>query len=247
VASITSRWKKFISVGCSHGIFADPDAIAAVLKFAEQYKPETRIHHGDVCDYAAFRSGAPGSKDEAKALGPDLTAGIDFLNKFRPTHVILGNHDDRVFRDANHHNAIVALAAAHCRDEFRAAINKLQAKLIDVYDINAPQLQLGDTKLIHGFGMGGENALRDHAEHFGKCICAHFHRAESAGGRRDDHPICYCVGTLATIGMMEYAKTRRATARWSHGFAWGEYNDTYCHINLASCPQGQAKNWRLPL
>lgn len=236
-----------MAIGCSHGSLADPDAIEAALRFKESYKPEIRIHLGDIFDFAAFRAGAPGTKDEAERLLPDIEAGCNLIERYEPTHVIIGNHDDRVFNLSTSHNAILAYAAGCARNEFLEVCNKVKAHLVDSYDINDEPLRFGDTNFIHGFGMGGENALRDMAEHFGKSVCAHFHRAEIVGGRNYKHPICCCSGTLANVGMMIYAKTRRATARWSHGIPYGEFSDTYCHIELTRCDQRQAKNWRLPL
>lgn len=235
-----------MAIGCSHGSLADPDAIEAVLRFEAAYKPERKFHLGDIYDFAAFRQGAPGTKDEAEQLGPDIEAGCNLIERYSPTDVLLGNHDERVFQLAKHHNAIVRLAASHARNEFLLACEKVKARLVDHYDINRSWIELGDTKFLHGFGLGGEMAIRDHAEHFGRCVIAHLHRAESQGGRRSDHAVAYCVGTLANIPMMDYAKTRRSTARWSHGIAYGEYSDTHCHVELSACEQGQAKNWRLP-
>lgn len=234
-----------MAIGCSHGSLADPDAIAKVLAFKEAYRPEVRIHLGDVYDFAAFRSGAPGTKDEAMQLGPDIENGCSLIEKYEPTHVLIGNHDERVFRLSDHHNAIVALAASHARNEFLEAINRVSAHLVDHYDINRSWIQFGDTKFLHGF-MYNEMALRDHAEHFGRCVIAHKHTAAMAKARRSDHATCWCVGTLANIPAMDYPKTRRSTAQWSHGFTWGEYSDTHCHVDLSQCEQGQAKNWRLP-
>ena len=36
-----------LSVGCSHGTFANPDALRAVLRFRDEWKPKHRIHLGD--------------------------------------------------------------------------------------------------------------------------------------------------------------------------------------------------------
>jgi len=242
------KYKRFLAVGCSHGDLADKDAIAAVLKFSREYKPHRRYHLGDVFDMAAFRSKAPGTKDEAVQLDPDIRAGIRFLEQYEPTHLCIGNHDERVWDKSDHQNAIIRKAALACRNEFLDVCGKLgvtteKGTLIDTYDINESWFEIGDAKILHGFGTGGECAIRDHAEHFGKCIIAHLHRAEIGGGRRSDHPICCCVGTLANVGMLGYAKTRRATARWSYGLAYGEYTDKDCKIWLSYAPQGEAKRW----
>lgn len=238
-------WRRWMAIGCSHGSLADPEAIKRVLEFKEAYQPEIRVHLGDIFDFAAFRSGAPGTRDEAECLVPDIENGCSLIEKFEPTDVLIGNHDERVFKLSGHPNAVMSYAASQARNEFLEACHKINAHVVDRYDINDSWIQLGDTKLLHGF-MFSENAMRDHAEHFGRCVIAHLHVAGSANGRRSDHATCFCVGTLANVPAMEYAKTRRSTARWSHGLAYGEFSDTHCHVEISQCEQGQAKNWRLP-
>ena len=205
-----------MAIGCTHGSLVDSYAVDAVLRFEKAYGPHRKFHLGDIGDYAAFRSGAPGTRDEAERLGPDIDAGCNLLERYRPTDVLLGNHDWRIFDLARHHNAVLAYAASQARNEFLEACRKVGAKLVDHYDINRSWLELGDTKFLHGFGLGGEMAIRDHAEHFGRCVIAHMHRAESAGARRSDHAVAYCVWTLANIPMMEYAKTRRSMGVRAH-------------------------------
>ena len=241
------KYKRWMGIGCSHGSLIDPKAFEAVQKFKRIFKPERRIHLGDICDYAAFRTGAHGTRDEAQALGPDIAAGARLIREYEPTDVLIGNHDERVWKLANHPNAIIAHAAACSRNEFLTACEKAKVRrIVDSYDINSSWIEIGDTKFLHGW-MYSENAMRDHAEHFGKCVIAHLHVAGIGNARRSDHAICYCVGTLASVPMMEYAKNRRATARWSHGFCYGEYSDTDCKIWLSQAPQGQAGSWPLPL
>lgn len=247
MANLSKGFKRFMAIGCSHGSLVDPKAVETVMRFKDKWNPHTRVHLGDICDYAAFRNGAHGTKDEAEAIGPDIQAGIRLIHQYEPTDVLIGNHDVRVFKQSSHQNAIIALAASHARNEFLMACDKVKVRrLIDHYDIARSWVTLGDTKLMHGWFFN-EMAMRDHAEHFGKCIIAHLHVAGMMNGRRSDNPTCHCVGTLASVERMDYANTRRATARWSHGFAYGEYNDRECHTWLSSAPQGQAGAWRLPL
>lgn len=238
-------FKRFLAIGCTHGELLDRDAFDCVLGFSSRWKPDAKVHLGDVHDYAAFRSGAKGTADEARQLGPDIDAGVTMVQEFAPTHVLLGNHDIRAWKLADHPNALIARAAQASRNEFLTAIERGKANLVDDYHINRSWITLGDTKFLHGF-MYNVNAIRDHAEHFGKCVIAHLHRAGFEPARRSDHAVGYCVGTLANIDAMDYAATRRATAAWSHGFVWGEYNDNECHINLCHAPQGQVGAWRMP-
>lgn len=246
MANINRQWRKFVAVGCSHGHLADRDALAAVLKFTAAYKPQTRIHLGDFTDQAAFRSGAHGTKDETASIKDDLTSGLGFLREFRPTHLLNGNHEDRLWHLASHHNEVVARAAGSVINEICDLARKLKAVHVTEYDIGSSWLTFGDTKALHGW-MYGQHALMEHAEHFGKTMMAHLHIAAIYPGRRSDNPSAWCCGTLANVPAMGYAKKRRATSRWSHGILYGAYSDTYCHIDLLRCEQNQARNWRLPL
>ncbi len=239
------KWKRWMAIGCSHGNKADAAALKFVHEFRQKWNPERRIHLGDVGDYAAFRAGAGGTRDEAEELDPDLHAATRLIERFEPTDVLIGNHDVRIWKAAQHQNAIVAKAAAAMRDEFLASCAKVKANVVDHYDINKSWIELGDTKFLHGWMFADLSGLRDHAEHFGRCVIAHLHKPGIVRGRRSDHPSAYCVGTLANIPAMDYANTRRATASWGHGLCYGEYSDTACIVHL--CEQTEGSPWRMPI
>lgn len=246
MANINSSWKRLLVCGCSHGHLEDRSAIDTVLKFSDGWKPHTRIHLGDAIDTAPFRSGAAGTKDEAVSLSDDTAAGVRLLYDYRPTHFFNGNHEDRLWKNMDHFQSIRAECAKALVGEIRKVVNKLKCWHTEIYSITDPRsiLTLGDTKFLHGF-MYNENAIRDHAEHFGKCVIAHLHTPGEGHGRRDDHPVATCVGFLADVEKLSYAKTRRATARWNHGFVWGEYSAKECVLWLAK--RNQNGSWRLPL
>lgn len=248
MANINRGYKRFVVVGCSHGHLADPAALKAVLRFCDKYKPHDRIHLGDFVDMAAFRSGAKGTRDEASSIKDDLVHGLNFLRQYRPTKLINGNHEIRLWKDAEHPNQILARAAESVIVEIRALATKMKCRYLEGYDINRDWLTIGDAALVHGW-MWGENALREHIEHFHfkKLIMAHAHTPSQLRGRRTDRPYGFCVGTLADIDKMTYAHQRRATARWAPGLVYGEYNDTECHANLSQCQPGEANHWMLPM
>jgi hypothetical protein len=224
MAYINREWKKFLAIGCTHGHLIDEHAFHSVLDFADRWKPHTRIHHGDYTDATAFRTGAIGTPDEAAVISPDLNKALECLKLYRPSILINGNHDDRLWKNCFHHHAIVAHCAQSIVNDIRKLVAKLKCHHIDHYDIRRSWFQLGDTKLGHGF-MYSENAIRDHAEAVGKCLIAHLHTVGMQVGRTLERPVGYCVGSLADFNKMEYAKARRATLRWSQGLAIGEYND----------------------
>jgi hypothetical protein len=225
------KYKRFVVVGCSHGYLADPKHLETVLKFCKEFKPHRRIHLGDFTDQACFRAGAKDGPDQAVSIADDLTHGLNFLKAFQVTDVLNGNHEQRLWNLADHHNEVIRRSAGSVIKEIRVTLVKLKARHIDHYDITRSWITMGDTKLLHGF-MYGENATRDHAETFGKCIHAHTHRPGMARGRRVDRPVAIAVGTLANIPEMSYALTRRSTISWGAGLAYGEYSDTDCRAEL---------------
>jgi hypothetical protein len=241
--NITQKWKRFMAVGCSHGNLIDPKAADAVLRFRDQWKPATVAHLGDFVDTAAFRSGAAGSSDESEPIGPDIDAGLAFLGALRPTLVFNGNHEARLWRLQNHHNAIVSDCAGQIINRLRMTTTRLKAEYVEDWGIRAWR-RLGNYSLGHGY-LFGESFLRDTAESHGNTIIAHAHRAGMATGRRSDAATAYCVGTLSDIPNMDYASARRSTLSWAAGFVWGEYTDTQTVCWLHIQPQGQTE-WRLP-
>jgi hypothetical protein len=246
MAKPAGGWKRFMAVGCSHGHLQDDDAVKAALRFKKAWKPHRTIHLGDFIDTAAFRSGAAGTSDETVSLSSDLGHGLNFLKALEPTDVLIGNHEERLYTAMHHYNAIRSEAARWMVEDVRRTVRGLKAGFTEAYDIGFSWITLGDTKFLHGF-MYNENAIRDHAEHFGKCVIAHLHTVGEQAARRCDGARAYCVGTLASIPAMSYAKTRRSTARWSHGIAYGEYRENECHVFLTQCAPGNAANWRLPV
>jgi hypothetical protein len=239
------QFKRYLAVGCSHGIFADPEALAAVLEFKKRWKPDTILHLGDFVDLAALRSGAMGNancKDRAQSITDDLSQGLSFLKELSPKHILLGNHEARIYQLTDSPNAVAARAAMSIVQELEECRKKLKAQLYP-YNIRS-YAQLGDTKFLHGF-VYNVNAIRDTAESYGcKTVMAHIHRVGQERARTLSGVSGYACGMLARFDM-EYAMTRRATLGWSQGFAWGEYNDKQCSVNL--CERTYGTQWQLPI
>ena len=241
--NITRKWKRALVVGCSHGIHADPAALEAVVRFRQSFQPHTVVHLGDFVDTTAFRSGAKGTADEGSPVDADIDSGLEFLSRLRPTMVLCGNHEQRLWRAMASPSAIVSHCAETVVRGIEAHCRKLRASLRTYTGIWQGE-QLGGYRLMHGVFFS-ENATRDHAEAYGNVIHAHTHRAAVAKGRRSDNPTGYCVGTLTTASNMDYAAIRRATLSWSQGFVWGEYTDDQAQLWLHENQTGKA--WHLPV
>jgi len=229
-------------VGCSHGIYADPTALDAVLQFKEEFRPDVAAHLGDAFDVTALRSGAKGTPDESRPLKPDIDGGIAFLRKFRPTVFFWGNHEDRIERLASHHNQIIRKAGEALREDLQKVFTELKADVVPYTGVYQGRL-FGGVRAMHGC-MYSENCVRDHAEAFGNVVFAHAHRAGMAVGRRSDHPRGFCVGTLTNMPCMDYAKTRRSTLGWSQGFVWGYFKGNQSQLWLHE--HSGSGEWILP-
>ena len=191
------------------------------MKFKDRWKPEMTIHLGDFLDTAAWRSGARHSQDDpdkTSSSSEDYLHGIGHLKELSPQVVLSGNHEARIWALTKSSSAVVAYAAEEGVKAIEGAVKKMKARLFP-YDIEEGLSLLGDTVFLHGFSFS-ENAVRDTIESLGKpIVMAHLHRPEIARGRVIGAPTGICTGTLANIGAMAYARQRRATYRWGHGFA----------------------------
>ena len=242
--NVVRKWKKLFVVGCSHGGLIDPIARKSVLDFRQRFKPDKTIHLGDFVDTAAFRSGAKGTSDESEPVSPDFNAGLTFLKELRPNLIFCGNHESRIWRLAQHHNAIISELSQNLIERIQTTSKICKAELVEDWGSKSWR-KIGNFKFGHGY-LFGEQFLRDTAESHGNCVVAHAHRAGQANARRDDSVTAYCVGTLCDVPRMDYASARRSTLSWSAGFVWGEYCDDRCQLYLHQQPQGE-KEWRLPI
>lgn len=227
---VIQSWKRFLTCGCSHGHLENRRVCNAVLKFKQKWKPHETDHLGDWADLAALR-GKANAKDAIIDIKADLTAGLSFLAELEPTDVYIGNHDDRALNLLDHPSAIYQIAGEYLRAEVKKVItDKLHARMIP-YDINEGWRRRGDTLFGHGY-MFNEASIRDHAESVGRCVIAHLHRVGMEPGRVRNGAVGFCVGTLANIHAMVYAKTRRSRLRHNHGLAYGLFNDKRCMVWL---------------
>lgn len=237
--------KRFLAVGCSHGNLIDPVNREAVIEFVDRFKPDKTIHLGDFVDLACWRSGASGTSDESRSNGPDIDAGLSFLKEIRANLVFCGNHEARLWRMVNHHNAIIRDLAEELIRKIRTRVALNKGELVEHWDLFRGWRMIGNYKACHGF-MYGQSATRDHAEAMGNVMHAHTHSAAFAKGRRDDNPTGICVGTLSDIPNMDYAGQRRATLGWSTAMVTGEYDDEFCYPILCERPKG-SPTWPLPI
>jgi Cu/Zn superoxide dismutase len=242
--NIVQNWKKFMAVGCSHGDHIDPEARDAVLKFAGIWKPKTRLHLGDLANFAALRSGAikdSNTSDHSTEVQADLNAAKTLIAEYRPHFVTLGNHDDRAFQLSTSPNALLSRAAQSIVDEMETTFKKYKVQALPYHPRRF--VTLGDTKFLHGF-LFNVAAIRDTAETYGRVVHAHVHRTGEEQARTLDGATGYAVGMLAHFDP-EYSKTKRQSLAHKQGFAYGEYSDKQCVVHI--CSRAYGYPWRLPI
>jgi hypothetical protein len=231
------KWKRVMAVGCTHGDLGNKDIQKQVLKFKDDFKPHVRFDLGDIVDTAAFRTGAVGTPDETHDVENDYLHAIQWLKKYQPTHISWGNHDDRLPHLMSHPNALISYAAGQVWHHLQDTTKELKALTVP-YDYEHGWFEMGGHYWGHGYWYNMQ-AVRDTAEYLGgPVVMAHLHHPEQTPGRTRKGSTSYCVGTLADIDSMKYARRRRATSRWGHGVVFGEICDTEAQLWLASCPKG---------
>jgi hypothetical protein len=225
---------------------ADPRATKAILKFCRAYAPHATLHLGDFTDMAALRAGARRDADDpdrAQSIADDLLAGLSFLHEMEPTHIHMGNHEDRLSGLMHSGNGVIKYAAAQVMGRIESAAKEMKAKLVP-YDGLQPSActLLGDTLFLHGT-MYNVSAARDHAEALGmSCVFGHTHRVAQEAGRCQKPVVGYNIGCGIDMSV-GYAKSRRQTLAWAHGFAYGEWCSDACTVNLVTL----SPHYRLPL
>lgn len=236
-----------MAVGCNHGAYACKAAQDNVLAFAEEYRPDIKIDLGDVRDFAAFRGGAHGSKDESAPVEDDFDAGSDWLRRYAPTHRCEGNHDHRIYKLIGHKNAILSYAAGRVLNEI-SEIDRKNGTIMRPYHPKKQWFDFGGYKWGHGI-MFSEQAMRDHAETYGNCVIAHIHKPGVTVGRTHTRSTCYSVGMMGDKHKMDYALSFRNWHSWAHGCVFGEVSDVGAKLYLATaeCGDGEPESWTFPL
>jgi hypothetical protein len=238
MANINRCWKRVMAAGCTHGDLAHPGARKRALEFRRRFNPQIRYDLGDLIDTACFRSGAPGSKDEAKSPRDDHEAALRWLRQYEPNRIAWGNHDWRLHDLKDHPKAIVATLAGNLWASLEDEARRLKAKTAP-YDIQRGWLHEGGVAWGHGY-MFNMMAVRDHAEMLGcPVVMAHLHAPQQVEGRTVKDTSSFCVGALADDELLTYGRRRRQTLTHGHGIVYGELCDTEAHLWLLRAPNGQ--------
>jgi len=236
--------KKFIFASDLHGDVQDHDTVQVLHKFTELYKPDVRVFGGDLFDFRNIRRGA-GAAERQDSMSADVESGMEFLNKFKPHVLLLGNHDKRLWDTAQHHqDGIVQDAAKAGVKDITKLCRKLKCKLIP-YDASKGYYDLGKIRFIHGF-HAGVYASKKHAEIYspasGIVLHGHTHAIQYHSVARLKGGAGMGVGCLAQTDM-DYNKHQTGRMLHQNGFAYGYVDGNDWQVFQAK--KGSNGKWRL--
>jgi hypothetical protein len=238
-----SNWKKWASAGDIHGDQQDRKANKAFFKFQDLWKPDIRILNGDLWDFRPLRNGA-GPDERRESMQADFLAGMDWIERFKPTHFNLGNHDDRLWELAyrKQEGPLTDLALRGVND-ISEKLRHLRCKLLP-YDKRAGLLRIGHAKWIHGFGMAAMTGARRHAMIYGSIHVNHFHSIQSVSIEGIDNRIGCICGCLCKLDM-DYNARHLGALMHRHGWRYGVVNLRTGDFHSWQASEANGK-WMLP-
>lgn len=216
--------KKFMVVTDTHGDERNKKAVDLAFEFMADFKPEIRIHLGDWMDARALRSGAA-EHEKRSGLRADKNAAFEFLERYRPTLLLDGNHDIRVVDSAANSTGPISDYCGEIREQATDLLRKFKTQHLP-YDKRLGVAKIGKMKLLHGF-FAGQNAPQMHARAYGSCIFGHTHRFSSVsvpGAHSGNRAVARGVGALCNLDM-PYNRAMVDTLSQAQGWGYGVMDD----------------------
>lgn len=219
-----SMKRRFTVISDNHGDLINKDDEKAFLNFCNDYKPHDRFHAGDNFDFRNLRKGVD-PEEELDDPEPDFLAGLVFLDRYRPTVFLLGNHDHRLWRMVGDTRGIVRKYARDGIAQIEGALKAFKCKLLP-YDIEGGAYHLGnDAVICHGYATG-QQAVKQHVFSYRKkVVMGHVHSNQVVAVPSLGGLFGISIGGIADHDQMGYARQRFATLGWGKGWAYGTWDD----------------------
>lgn len=213
-----SRWVKIVIAADNHGDMLDSDTHKQLFSVIDAWKPDMRIHLGDVFNLDACRDGA--SPEERNVnLGEDIKSGLDFLEEFRPSVLTWGNHDYRIFKRTKSLSAIDRDWAEMNIKKIDAVTKKLK---IATYGWGVKQgvYEIAGQKMVHGYSHG-LTATTTMGRTYGRCVHAHNHTGDIIWLPTIDGGFAQSIPSMCNNNDMSYQLGQIASFKHISGFGLG--------------------------
>lgn len=224
-----------------HGCQQDRATNKTFFDFAKQWKPYYRICGGDCFDFKQLRKKAD-AYERRESMAIDVAEGQLWLETFRATHFLRGNHDERLWDLGEQSEGIVADYAklGICRMEKMVA--KLRCQMFP-YNKRTGVFRLGSLKFIHGF-VGGVTAARRTAQVYGSVVMGHGHAIQAQSIEGLDQRTGFMVGCLCKLEL-DYNRAQMGTLNQENGFSYGVTNEKTGSFHLWQARRVDGE-WLLP-
>lgn len=203
-----------------HGNALDKVATQASLLFCKSFRPDIRVIAGDLWDFAAIRRGAS-EEDRSRSMKADFMAGERYADKFfgksSENHLMLGNHDVRLWDMAKSPDGSKRDLAERMIEDIEKVVKREKAKLWE-YDSRKGVLEIGHLKVVHGYHTG-ITACAQHSRIYGNVVFGHIHSIESYQTPGLEQREARAIGCLCSLDQ-DYVNRRTAKLRWAHGWAY---------------------------
>lgn len=213
--------KRFIFATDIHGDELDRQANEALFTFCEGFKPHYRICGGDLWNFAALRRKAS-EEERRESLTADFALGMEWLERFRPTHLLRGNHDERLWDLAAIENGPLSDFARSLLIRVSRTCERFKTTVYP-YHKRFGVCRLGHLKLLHGY-YAGASAARQHAVAYGSCLFGHIHAIDESSVPGLDRRVARSVGCLCRVDM-EYNRASVGSLRYAQGWAYGTIDE----------------------
>jgi len=212
---------RFIFSSDLHGDRLCKASVKALMAATRDFKPDLRIFGGDLLDARPLRRGA-GPEERSEGMADDWRAGIRFLHDWKPTHILLGNHDKRIYDLAEKDNGGIETEYAFKGvQELESAFSKVGAIWLPYHKRSI--LKFGNLSFLHGF-FHGVNATKQHSNIYGSCIFGHIHAVDIYSAPAVERRTSMSSGCLCSLDM-NYNSHMPTSLRHSHGFIQGVINE----------------------
>ncbi len=209
-------WQRFVAGFDPHGDKQDPVVNAAFFKFVARWKPNYRILGGDAFDFRPLRHKA-NDEEKRESMKKDFEAGMDWIDRFQPTHFLRGNHDERLWELKEADNGVRSDYAAEGVSKIEKVVKDMGCRMLPYHKRSV--LRIGHLKVIHGF-FCGVYAARQTALVYGSTLFGHVHDITEHSIPGLERRVARSCGCLCELDM-DYAARSPNTLRQAHGWAYG--------------------------
>ena len=232
---------RFIFASDLHGDQQDKKAVKALHTATGYFKPHLRIFGGDLIDARPLRRGA-NAEERSESMLTDWRKGLEFISTWKPTHLLMGNHDQRLWDLAEADKGIETDYAWKGIQELEARLDKEGTKWLP-YHKRKGVFEFGKLKCLHGF-FAGVNSARQMALTYGNCLFGHTHSIDEHAIPGLNRRVARGAGCLCKLDM-KYNERTPGSLRHAHGFIMGVINEKTGNYWSIQCEEIDGK-WVIP-